>query len=442
MNVRRTDWRVVALATTALLLGGPLVHADDALPTGTNELRSVAEKGDPVAQLCLGIRYYAGWHKDPTRIAEAEKWFRLSAAQGNAQAEERLGQLYYLGRDQSPDYPEAVAWFRKAAEHGNREAQLRLAQMYREGKGVAVDRDEAKKWSDLAAQSPPSTPCYPRTEMVESPAGAATAASLPDFPDLRREAEKGNADAQFRLGERYYDERVRDAAKDAEAQKWLRMAAAQGNGQAEDRLGWIYYRGNGVPQDYIEAAQWYRRGAEHGNVDAMTRLGNMYREGQGVSRDPDQARKLINKANDIATRPARQREYEWLAGIMVGMAAFAGALMLLQRKKISGWRRVVLASFIHIVGIALVLNSLITYGLPQLLFPKCSAGAFLSTDCWNYKDLAVRHFATELHDWQMVNLIWRFMVFFGFVFDALAIWYVAYLCLPLFPAWRRRAQRA
>jgi Sel1 repeat len=152
INVRRTDWRVVALATTALLLGGPLVHADDALPTGTNELRSVAEKGDPAAQLCLGIRYYAGWHKDPTRIAEAEKWFRLSAAQGNAQAEEHLGQLYYLGRDQSPDYPEAVAWFRKAAEHGNREAQLRLAQMYREGKGVAVDRDEAKKWSDLAAQ--------------------------------------------------------------------------------------------------------------------------------------------------------------------------------------------------------------------------------------------------------------------------------------------------
>src|ERR1700733_3062797 len=132
INVRRTDWRVVALATTALLLGGPLIHADDALPTGTNELRSGAEQGDPFAQRCRGIRYYAGWHKDPTRIAEAEKWFRLSAAQGNAQAEE---------------------------------------------KGGAVDRDEAKKWSDLAAQSPPSTPCYPRTELVESSAGAATGAS-------------------------------------------------------------------------------------------------------------------------------------------------------------------------------------------------------------------------------------------------------------------------
>jgi hypothetical protein len=30
------------------------------------------------------------------------------------------------------------------------------------------------------------------------------------------------------------------------------------------------------------------------------------------------------------------------------------------------------------------------------------------------RDELVRHFATALHDWQMVNLIWRFMAMFGF----------------------------
>lgn len=420
----------MALAAAALDTSGSLAYAETVVPVELRELRSAAEGGDPIAQFCLGNRYYSEWHKDPARDTEALKWFRLAADQGNARAEERLGQLYYEGRGEPQDYVQAAAWFRKAAEHGDRGAQQRLAQMYHDGKGLSADAEEAKKWRAAAAQSPPPTPCYPRTTSVEG-SSSANGAALPDFPDLRRAAEKGDADAQFRLGERYYDERVRDPAKDAEAQKWLGLAAAQGNAQAADRLGWIYYRGNGVPQDYAEAANWYRRAAAEGNLDAMTRLGNLYREGKGVPRDPAAGRAWINKANEIATRPARMRLYAWLAGISLVLMGFARSLVLLQRDRVCGWRRVGVAAFVHVIGIALVLNTLITYGLPQLMFPKCSPGAWLATSCWNYKDPAVRQFATALHDWQMVNLIWHFMAMIGFAFDALAIWYVAYLCRGL-----------
>jgi len=417
--------RVVALVATTLLLAGPL-YADQQLPAGTSELRSAAEKGDPIAQYCLGNRYYAGWHKDPARAAEAEKWYRLAAAQGNAQAEERLGQLYYAGHGESQDFAAAAAWFRKAAEHGNRVAQRRLAQMYRVGQGVPVDRVEAKKWSDLAAaQSAAPTPCIAQAALIDTTSSSGT--PLPDFPDLRPAAEKGDADAQFRLGERYFNAPMSDPAKYAEAQKWLRLAAAQGNGQAEDRLGWIYYQGTGVPQDYAEAATWYRRAADHGNLDAMTRLGNMYREGKGVPPDKNEGRHWINKASEIASRPARLRELKWLAGLLLGALAFAGSLLLLQRNKVSGWRRIALATYVHVIGIALVLNTLNTYGLPELIFPKCTGGAWLSTSCWNYKDPAVRQVANTLHDWQMFNLIWRFMAMLGFLSDALAIWYVTYV---------------
>jgi TPR repeat protein len=416
--------RLASLVTVALLCAGTVAHGDEALPSGTRELRSAAEKGDPAAQFCLGNRYYLGQHQDPTRDAEADKWFRLAAAQGNAQAEERLGQLYYTGRGEAQDYAQAAAWFRKAAEHGNRAAQQRLAQMYREGKGVALDREEAKRWTQLAAQSAPPVPCHQRPATVE---GAAGGAPLPDYPALRRAAEGGDAQAQFHLGELYYDERRRDPARDAEAQKWLRLAAAQGNAAAEDRLGWIYHRGNGVPQDDVEAANWYKRSAEHGNVDAMTRLGDKYREGQGVPRDLDEGRRLINQANEIATRPQRMRTYRWVAGLLLGVVAFASSLLLLQRSKVSGWRRILLASFVHVVGVALVLNTLNTYGLPELIFPQCTAGAWLSTSCGNYQDPAVRELATTLHDWQTVNLIWRFMAMVGFLFDALAVAYLIYL---------------
>ncbi len=105
----------------------------------------------------------------------------------------------------------------------------------------------------------------------------------------------GDPAAQFQLGNRYFDERDRDPVKDAEAQKWLRLSAAQGYAPAEDRLASIYYFGRGVPQDYSEAARWYRLAAEHGNTDAMTRLGSMYRDGKGMPRDRDEERKWFNK---------------------------------------------------------------------------------------------------------------------------------------------------
>jgi TPR repeat protein len=420
---RCAAWRAVAIVIGAMLFGNLPAHSDDALPRGTAELRAVAGKGDAVAQFCLGNRYYSERQNDPARDAEAQKWFRLSAAQGNAQAEERLGELYFAGRGEAQDYGEAAAWFRKAAAQGNRAAQRRLAEMYREGKGVPADPYEAQRWNELASSSAAPTPCY---AAKDSSFTTADGTALRDFPDLRRQAQQGNADAQFQLGERYYDERVRDPAKDAEAQKWLRMAAAQGNGRAEDRLGWIYYRGNGVPQDYVQAANWYRRAAEHGNLDAMTRLGNMYRTGEGVPRDPEEGRKWINKASEIGTRPARIREYRWLAGLLAGIVAFAGSLKLMQRNTIFGWRRVVLAAFVHVIGAALVLNTLNTYGLPELLFPKCSYG-YLAASCQAYQNPTVRHLATQLRDWQTLNLIWRFMAMVGFIFDALGIWYVVYL---------------
>jgi TPR repeat protein len=416
-----------ALVAVSALLTSSYLLADDFAPSEEGALRTAAEKGDPLAQFCLGNRYYAGWHKNPTRIADAEKWFRLSAAQGNPQAEERLGQIYFSGQGEPQDFAQAADWFRKAAELGNRQAQSRLAQMYFEGKGVPLDRDESRKWRDLAATASPPPPCY-EPVVVQGAITAAGGSTLPDYPVLRREAEKGDADAQLNLGERYYDERIRNPARDAEAQKWFRLAADQGNPRAEDRLGWIYFRGNGVPQDYTEAAKWFRRAADHGNLDAMTRLGNLYREGKGVRRDPDEGRRWINKASGIASAPARRREFETLAVLALGAAAFAGCLLLLQRHAVSGWKRGVLASYVHVVGIVLVVNTLITYGLPQLLFPKCSAGAWLATSCWEYKDLGVRKFATELHDWQMMNLIWRFMAMIGFTLDMLAAWYVVYVC--------------
>ena len=83
---------------------------------------------------------------------EAVKWFRLSAEQGDAYAQNDLGSMYFHGRVVPQDYKEAEKLFRLAAEQGIAEAQCNLGVMYHEGLGVEQDYKEAVKWNRLAVE--------------------------------------------------------------------------------------------------------------------------------------------------------------------------------------------------------------------------------------------------------------------------------------------------
>ena len=108
-------------------------------------------------------------------------------------------------------------------------------------------------------------------------------------------AEEGDVEAQFNLGKIYlYGDGV--PRSDAEAARWLRLAADQGHAKAQNMLGILYQEGEGLPQDYAEAAKWYSLAAEHGNAYAQFNLGQMYEKGWGVPQDHVQAHMLFNLA--------------------------------------------------------------------------------------------------------------------------------------------------
>jgi uncharacterized protein len=127
---------------------------------------------------------------------------------------------------------------------------------------------------------------------------------------LRSPADKGNAEAQFLLGDMYSKG---DGAPQnlAEAIKWHRKAADQGHPEAQFRLGFIYVEGVGVSQDYAEGVSWYRKAAEHGDADAQLKLGYMYSDGQGVPQDYAEAVKWSRKAAVQGSAYA-----QWLLGTM------------------------------------------------------------------------------------------------------------------------------
>ena len=101
---------------------------------------------------------------------------------------------------------------------------------------------------------------------------------------LRRLADKGDAFAQYNLGQLYA--RGWGVQRDyAEATWWLRKAADQGLAIAQHYLGLAYTDGDGVPQDDAEAARWFRLAADKGYPKAQLHLGLAYADGRGVPRD-------------------------------------------------------------------------------------------------------------------------------------------------------------
>jgi hypothetical protein len=140
----------------------------------------------------------------------------------------------------------------------------------------------------------------------------------------RKSAEQGITEAQWGLGELYYNGNglLQDYAQ---AAVWLRMAADQGIPEAQFSLGTLYDSGKGVPQDYAEAVVWYRKAADQGNVDAQFSLGAMYFFGKGVPQDLAQAVVLFRKAAEQGDATAEELLKELLPLLNKGITFAASS---------------------------------------------------------------------------------------------------------------------
>jgi hypothetical protein len=128
----------------------------------------------------------------------------------------------------------------------------------------------------------------PVSSSESSTAGITAGSDAHIDPQLMAKANVGNAAAQYNLGYDYY--LGQGIQQDyAQAAVWWRKAAEQGNVESQGNLGVLYFNGQGVPQSYVEAASWYRKAAEQGNAEAQHNLGLLYSNGEGVQKDDAQA---------------------------------------------------------------------------------------------------------------------------------------------------------
>ena len=133
-------------------------------------LNPLAEQGDVVAQVKMGMLYANGWGVKRDGHT-ALKWFQQAAEQGNAEAAFNVGQLY--GKNVGLpgiqiDLKEANKWYRIAAEKGYAAAQYNLGANYFKGAGVdATDYVTGYAWISVAeTQNHPFAKDY--RELIET----------------------------------------------------------------------------------------------------------------------------------------------------------------------------------------------------------------------------------------------------------------------------------
>ena len=253
-------------------------------------LRS-AEQGNANAQYRLGLLYYDG-RGVKQDYEEAARWLTEAAKQNHAEAQYYLGMFAENGYGMEQDEQRAAEWYIQSAEQGNIDAQYRLGLLYYSGRGVEQNYKEAVRWFEKAAEQNHAEALNYMGICAENGYGLQqddrSAAAW-----FAQSAEQGNADAQCRLGLLYLDGRGVEQNY-GEAVRWFEKAAEQNQPEAEYELGLLYEKGHSVRQDYQQAFLWYKRAAEHGFAQAQSRLGDYYHtnsnvQEEGVEKDNTQA---------------------------------------------------------------------------------------------------------------------------------------------------------
>jgi TPR repeat protein len=116
---------------------------------------------------------------------------------------------------------------------------------------------------------------------------------------LKIAAEGGRRDAQWLLGERYLREKDGKGKNVATGIELLRRSAAQGSSRAQTMLGWAYWSGVGVKQDFAEAAKWFTAAARQEDGYALAALSAFYYYGTGVVQDPALGKRLLLRAAEL-----------------------------------------------------------------------------------------------------------------------------------------------
>ena len=248
-----------------------------------------AQGGDNDACFNLAERFFYGRGVKQDYV-NAVKWYALSADRGDCSSQKKLADCYYLGQGTDRSIAKAAKYYELAAEQGDYDSQKALIRCYTVGgTGFPVNRDKARQYS----------------------ARYGISASAGTTDGLMKNAQNGDPEAQFKLGNMYL--RGVGIKRDSEkAIYWLKLAAQQGKTAAQYNVACCYLNGLGVPQDKITAVMMFNEAAKNGDLDAMNNLAGCCMRGDGTSKDQGLAARYYKQAAEQSHAKAQYNYGECL----------------------------------------------------------------------------------------------------------------------------------
>ena len=251
--------------------------------TANRWLQQAAENGNVEAQYRLGVCYYNGCFAEFRQDKRTgREWLEKAAAQGDSDMRFLIGMEYFFGSD----YDDARRWLQPVVTSESDYASMAVSLL------DTIDRAQDKK----RPAAPANTAASPRDAIAEPPRDPAAEAA-----EWQRRAEAGDARAQYQL---YFRYSLGDGVKQDQetANRWLQQAAGNGDADAQYWLGERYYDGgSGFGKDRAAAFMWLEKAAAQGGRGEQSHVGWRYYS----NGDYDNARRWLQKAADQGDSTAK-----------------------------------------------------------------------------------------------------------------------------------------
>ncbi len=234
------------------------------------DVLSMAENGEPMAQYAIGLFYFWG-----DMLLNFQKPSREEFA-----------------KCEKENAAEALKWFRRSAAQGCIPAFRNAFNSVRGGvNGVEQNEEEALRWAETMDGKVDMRDYY-HSMILDY-------LKMKRYPDAMRWCEKGVQDKVsvciVELGLTYLYGNRGVGQDEARALGYFKMAADMGDEYGAYNIGRCYYNGWGCEKDYHEAFAWFERADKGGHPTSKSFLAQCYFWGRGTELNYEKAVGLINQ---------------------------------------------------------------------------------------------------------------------------------------------------
>lgn len=241
--------------------------------------------------------------KETSKIEETplQKLHR-QADEGNLNAQLSLGYMYLYGTDGvESDYQKSFKYYEMAANQNDKIALNNLGSLYFSGIGTERDYFKAAQMFAKAAELGSDDAAVNLAFIYLSSDNQENMTSAVKL--FEQAANAGNNTARFMLGYAYYKgfKVPQDYHKAVELMK---ISANSQLDEAQYILGLMYMNGLGIAKNYGNAVNYFKNAANQGNIDAMMQLADILAEGTMYPKNLLQAHIYYNIASVYGAKDA------------------------------------------------------------------------------------------------------------------------------------------